>query len=277
MLQVNGIDHVYDLDELHPNHQPDRCGGLLTLAPRSAAKKWQFRSLPQVPAPAGHIQRKMVRIVAMADRILRLNRRQLMAGLSASVLGPALPAMAAAQGRPQLTLQAKPGIIALRPGGSDTPIWSFRGSAQDAGLRFKRGDELQISFGNGLPVPEVVNWYGLDGVPAAEPLAARTPLAPDATETSVIPLRHAGTLMCDLRLLGDGQARPCQARALIVAESEPVAVDRDEVFLIEDWRLRPDGTAIAPGSDPKGTTPIYTINGLTPLDIPTRAHERLRL
>jgi FtsP/CotA-like multicopper oxidase with cupredoxin domain len=219
----------------------------------------------------------MVRIVAMADRILRLNRRQLMAGLSASVLGPALPAMAAAQGRPQLTLQAKPGIIALRPGGPDTPIWSLQGSAQDAGLRFKRGDELQISFGNGLPVPEVVNWYGLDGVPAAEPLAARTPLAPGATETSVIPLRHAGTLMCDLRLLGDGQARPSQARALIVAESEPVAVDRDEVFLIEDWRLRPDGTAIAPGSDPKGRSPIYTINGLTALDIPARAHERLRL
>jgi FtsP/CotA-like multicopper oxidase with cupredoxin domain len=219
----------------------------------------------------------MVRIVAMADRILRLNRRQLMAGLSASVLGPATPAMAAAQGRPQLTLQAKPGIIALRPGGPDTPIWSFQGSAQDAGLRFKHGDELQISFGNGLPVPEVVNWYGLDGVPAAEPLAARTPLAPGATETSVIPLRHAGTLMCDLRLLGDGQARPCQARALIVAESEPAAVDRDEVFLIEDWRLRPDGTAIAPRSDPKGTTSIYTVNGLTALDIPARPHERLRL
>jgi FtsP/CotA-like multicopper oxidase with cupredoxin domain len=219
----------------------------------------------------------MVRIVAMADRILRLNRRQLMAGLSASVLGPALPAMAAAQGRPQLMLQAKPGIIALRPGGPDTRIWSFQGSAQDAGLRFKRGDEPQISFGNGLPVPEVVNWYGLDGVPAAEPLAARTPLAPGATETSVIPLRHAGTLMCDLRLLGDGQARPCQARALIVAESEPAAVDRDEVFLIEDWRLRPDGTAIAPGSDPKGTTSIYTVNGLTALDIPARPHERLRL
>jgi hypothetical protein len=38
---------------------------------------------------------------------------------------------------------------------------------------------------------------------------------------------------------------------LVVERSEPVAVDRDEVFLIEDWRLRPDGTAIAPGIDPK--------------------------
>ena len=92
----------------------------------------------------------------------------------------------------------------------------------------------------------------------------------------MIPLRHAGTFLCDLRLLGDGQARPLPARALIVAESEPVAVDRDEVFLIEDWRLRPDGTAIAPGIDPKDTTPVYTVNGLTTLDITARAHERLR-
>jgi FtsP/CotA-like multicopper oxidase with cupredoxin domain len=63
---------------------------------------------------------------------------------------------------------------------------------------------------------------------------------------------------------------------LIVGESEAVAVDRDEVFLIEDWRLRPDGTAIAPGIDPKDTMPVYTINGLTTPDIPARTHERLR-
>ena len=123
----------------------------------------------------------------------------------------------------------------------------------------------------------MLNWRGIDGVPAAEPLAARPPLAAGAKETSAIPLRHAGTFLCDLRLLGDGQARPSAARALIVAESEPVAVDRDEVFLIEDWRLRPDGTAIAPGIDPKDTTPLYTVNGRTTPDIPARAHERLRL
>jgi FtsP/CotA-like multicopper oxidase with cupredoxin domain len=83
--------------------------------------------------------------------------------------------------------------------------------------------------------------------------------------------------MCDLRLLGDGQPRPSRALALIVAESEAIEVDRDEVFLIEDWRLRPDGTAIAPGIDPKGTTAVYTVNGLAMPDIPIRTHERLRL
>jgi len=217
----------------------------------------------------------MVRII-MADRIFRLDRRELVAGLGAAVLSPALPRIAAAQGRPSLMLQAKAGIVALRPGEANTPIWSLLGPAPERDISLRRGDELEITLANELPVAAALNWHGLDGVPAAEPLAARAPLSPGAKETFVIPLRHAGTFMCDLRLLGDGQARPLPARALVVRESEPVAVDRDEVFLIEDWRLRPDGTAIAPGIDPKDTMPLYTINGLITPDIPTRTNERLR-
>jgi FtsP/CotA-like multicopper oxidase with cupredoxin domain len=211
----------------------------------------------------------------MADRIFPLNRRELMAGLGAAALGPAIPPMAVAQGRPLLTLQAKAGTIALRPGQPETPIWSLGAPTSD--LSLKRGGTLEITLLNDLPVPTVLNWHGIDGVPTAEPLAAQTPLAPGAKQTLAIPLRHAGTLMCDLRLLGDGQARPSPARALVVGESEPVTVDRDEVFLIEDWRLRPDGTAVAPGVDPKDTVPLTTINGQASQDIPVRTNERLRL
>jgi FtsP/CotA-like multicopper oxidase with cupredoxin domain len=198
-----------------------------------------------------------------------------MAGLGAAALGPAMPGIVAAQGRPALVLHAKAGFIALRPGAPATPIWSLQGPAPDPGLRFKRGDELAMTLQNELPVPTALNWHGIDGVPAAEPLAARPLLAPGAKQTFPIPLRQAGTFMCDLRLVGDGQAQPSPARALVVEESE-AAADRDEVLLIEDWRLRPDGTAIAPGTDPKGTNPVYTVNGQTTLDIPTRTHERLR-
>jgi FtsP/CotA-like multicopper oxidase with cupredoxin domain len=123
----------------------------------------------------------------------------------------------------------------------------------------------------------LLNWHGIDGAAAAEPLAARAPVKPGGSDSFVLPLRHAGTYLCDLRLLGDGAARPLPARALIVGESEAVTTDRDEVFLIEDWRLRPDGTAIAPGVEPADTEAVYTINGRTTLDIPARRHERLRL
>src|SRR5258706_2994153 len=240
------------------------------------SKKMAVRCLPGVAALTGHIQQKMVRIDTMADRILRLDRRELIAGLGAALLSPAVSPTAVAQGRPSLTLQAKAGVIALRPGGPDTPIWSLQSPTPDPAFRFKRGDALEITLGNELPVPTLLNWHGIDGVPAAEPLVARSPLAPNGTETFMVALRHAGTFRCDLRLLGDGQARPSRARALVVGESEPVTVDRDEVFLIEDWRLRSDSTLIAPGIDPKDTVTLYTINGLTTLDIPARTNERLR-
>jgi FtsP/CotA-like multicopper oxidase with cupredoxin domain len=213
----------------------------------------------------------------MTNRAFPLSRRRLLAGLSAAVLGPVTPSVATAQGRTALMLQAKPGTAALRPGQPDTPVWSLLTSAPAAGIRFRRGDQLEVTLGNDLPVSVVLNWHGIDGAPGTEPLTARSPLASGAKDTFVLPLRHAGTFLCDLHLLGDGQARPSPARALIVGESESVIVDRDEVVVIEDWRLRADGSAIAPGTDPKDTTSFFTVNGRASLDITTRAHERLRL
>src|SRR5882757_4843313 len=98
----------------------------------------------------------------MAERIFRLDRRGLMAGLGAAVLSPAIPRIAAALGRASLVLQAKPGVLALHPGQADTPIWSLQGPAPDPGLRFKRGDELEIALQNELPVPTVLDWHGID-------------------------------------------------------------------------------------------------------------------
>jgi FtsP/CotA-like multicopper oxidase with cupredoxin domain len=214
----------------------------------------------------------MVRINGMANGIFRPDRRSLLAGLGAAVLCPATPP-AMAQGRPTRTLHAKADVLALRPGEPDTPIWSLGGRE----LRFKRGESPEITFGNNLPVPMVLNWRGIDGAVAAEPLLARASPAPGILDTFQVPLRHAGTFLCDLALLGDGTERPARGLPLIVAESEAVAVDRDEVILLEDWRLRPDGTAIAPGIDPKDTRPVYTINGRTAQDIELRPRERLRL
>jgi FtsP/CotA-like multicopper oxidase with cupredoxin domain len=213
----------------------------------------------------------------MIKRVFPLTRRRLLAGLSATVLGPAMQSPATAQARTTLMLQAKPGTAALRTGQPDTLIWSLLPPTLETAIRFKRGDELEVVLENGLPVPVALNWHGVDGVPAAEPLAARSALASGAKDTFVLPLRRAGTFLCDLRLLGDGQARPLPARALIVGESVPVRVDRDEVVLVEDWRLRADGSAIAPGGEATNIKPLYTANGRALLDIATRTNERLRI
>jgi FtsP/CotA-like multicopper oxidase with cupredoxin domain len=212
----------------------------------------------------------------MTDGVFWPNRRGLLAGLGGTILWPHLPALAAPAGRPALTLLAKPGTAALRDGSADTPVWSLLGPTSDPVTHFRRGDEIELTLENQLPVPIALNWHGIDGASGAEPLT-RPPLNSGGKQELVVPFRHAGTFLCDLRLYGDGQARPLPARALIVAEDEPVPVDRDEVFLIEDWRLRSDGSAVAPGSEPADATAFYTVNGRPAPDISIRSNERLRL
>ena len=215
----------------------------------------------------------MVRIGLMASPKFPLNRRELIAGLGGIALGAAPTPKAIAQGRPALALQLKPDSIGLRPGGPDTPVWSLSGPE----LRLKRDEALEIGVGNELPAPAALDWRGIDGTPAAEPLTGRPPIAAGGRDTFAIRPRHAGTYFCDAGLLGDGQTRPSRGRPLIVGETGPVAVDRDEVILIEEWRLRPDGTAIAPGIDPKDATPLYTLNGRTSFELSAMGNQRLRL
>src|ERR1700722_5569707 len=109
--------------------------------------------------------RKMVRINAMSDHIFQPSRRAVLAGLGAVALTP--PATPPRGEEPiSAALRAKPGLLPLREGETATPVWSLG----DARLLFKRGDSPQISLANDLPVPIALNWRGLEGVPAAEPL-----------------------------------------------------------------------------------------------------------
>ena len=96
----------------------------------------------------------MVRIGPMASSKSLLDRRDIIAGLGAAALAPIWPATGLAQGRRRVSLQARAGSLALRPALQATPIWSLQGPE----LRFKRGDTVEVAFGNELPVP--ASWIG---------------------------------------------------------------------------------------------------------------------
>ncbi|MFH0302257.1 multicopper oxidase domain-containing protein [Bradyrhizobium sp. 31Argb] len=209
----------------------------------------------------------------MASLFLKLDRRTLLAGLGAAALQAGLPAATLAQARRSLAISARPDSLVLRQGGAATPVWSFPGED----IRANRGETIELTLGNDLPAPLALYCRGIDGAPAAEPLLARAPLAAGAKESFQLPLRHAGTFLFDPGLLNDGQPLPLRAKPLVVSEREHISVDRDEVLLIEEWRLRPDGSAIAPGTEAKDATPVYTVNGRTSFELSARANERLRL
>jgi hypothetical protein len=177
----------------------------------------------------------------------------------------------------QLALQARAATLDLRPGQPATPIWELAAVSHLGDVRLKRFDSCQMVFRNELPVPLAPVWYGLNAPAVTDQFRGRAPVAPDTTEISMISTPNAGTLLADFRLFEDGQKAPARPLPIIVAESSRVAVDRDVILLIEEWRLRPDGTALPPGRDPKDTTALYTINGKISSELAASAGERLRL
>ncbi|WP_426615831.1 multicopper oxidase domain-containing protein [Bradyrhizobium sp. McL0616] len=212
----------------------------------------------------------------MTTRFFAPTRREVLAGLGASaaglIAGGAAPSVTA-----QIALQARLATLALRPGQPATPIWELAAVSHIGNVHLKRGDRCEVVFRNDLPVPLAPVWYGLNGTAAADPLRGRAPTPPDATETSIISIPNAGTMLADFRLFEDGLKQPARPLPVIASETNRVAVDRDEILLIEEWRLRPDGTALPPGHDPKDTTPLFTLNGQTSFELSAAANERLRL
>ncbi len=209
----------------------------------------------------------------MASEILRMDRRALLAGVGATSLGLLLPGGSSAQALPPVAIQARRGALNLRSGSPETPVWMLAAPE----MRFRRGDNLQVEFANELAVPVGLDWRGIDGVPAIELLTGRRMLAAAGWEKVRIPLRDAGTFLCDMSVLANQNALPARGQPVVVTESEPVTVDRDEVLLVEEWRLRADGTAAVPGTDANETTVSWTLNGKPSIDVSARSNDRLRL
>lgn len=215
----------------------------------------------------------------MMFRPARLTRRHLLAGFgAAAAAGPAATIHAQSQ-HPQIhAIDAMPTPLSLGPDHRETTVWSLKTDGSSGSLRFRQSESMGLVVNNGLPAPFVLNWHGLDGAAAIEPLTARPLISPGGTDRYSLPFRQAGTFMCDSRLLGDGLAQPSPAQALIVEERTPTEVDRDEVMLIEDWRLDAEGLPVAPGTTEKKVgPPLYLVNGKPSLDINFHINERLRL
>jgi FtsP/CotA-like multicopper oxidase with cupredoxin domain len=206
---------------------------------------------------------------------LSLTRRSLLAGLGAAVALPCSFRPGLAQQAQALQLREQP--LRLREGSPETIAWRFDQGIGVPDYRFRVGDTLSLDLTNDLPVPVNLNWYGLDGIAGAEPLLAERALGPGQRTTRSIPLRFAGTYFVETRIGSEGAAKPLPGAAFAVGEASPPQIDRDDILLIEDWRLKPDGSLLAPGQDSTNATTIYTINGKLDWNILARANQRLRL
>lgn len=210
---------------------------------------------------------------------MQIDRRRLIAGLGGALLLPSPVAGQPAIRREvrRLILRARPATRALRSGEPPSEIWALEPADEAPMPSFRRGDNVAATFHNDLSVPAVLNWHGLDGNSASEPLTARAAVPPGGKDEWTLVLNHAGTLFCEARLLGDGQSRATGSIAQTVQEDPPVTIDRDEVLLIEDWRIGRDGNTSAPGTAAEGNPPLQTVNGKPSQDITLKASQRLRI
>ena len=219
---------------------------------------------------------------------MRVSRRALMLGAGAATLGSMAP-VRRGLADPEIKeyrLTAKPAVVNLTGNGhSDTAVWAYEGTVPGPEIRVSQGDRVRIVVSNQFAEETTVHWHGIrvpngmDGVPGLTqpPIRRGESFVYEFTPTDAGTFwyhPHADTL----QHLGRGLAG-----GLIVEEREPIAVDRDLLWFIEDWRLD-DGGHIAPGfgnrmeagmSGRVGN--VVSINGRVPKPVSVRAGERVRL
>lgn len=201
-----------------------------------------------------------------------------MAALGGAAFSPFLLCQARTQGilgPPRLGLRLRPASLALQQG-APTPVWSLDSDKDGFITRLLRGDLLEFEFANETPATVAVEARGINGAAAAVPLLGQPPLAANGKATLTIPVSQPGTFLIDPRLLGDGGERPLLPRVLVI-EDIAKGADRDEVLLIEDWRLRGDGSALSPGQDAGSAATLYTLNRSPSFDVRVKHNERVRL
>ena len=123
--------------------------------------------------------------------------------------------------------------------GPATEVWAYDGQVPGPLLRFRQGERLRIEVENQLAEPTTVHWHGLrppagmDGVP----YLSQPPIEPGERFLYEFDLPDAGTFWYHPHLNSSEQLGRGLHGVLIVDEANPPAVDRDLVWVLDDWRL----------------------------------------
>ena len=165
-----------------------------------------------------------------------------------------------------------------------TRVWAYRGSVPGPELRVRQGDRLRVRVENLLPEETTVHWHGvrvpnaMDGVPHL----TQPPIAPGSTFVYEFDCPDAGTYWYHPHTRSFEQVERGLAGALIVEEPQPIAVDRDLVWVLDDWRtpgaqISEDFGNMMDISHAGRLGNTVTINGRVPEQFALRSGERIRL
>src|SRR5690554_758982 len=214
-----------------------------------------------------------------------LSRRHLLLTTAGLVAAGALPRSLRAQAEAQ-RLVAGPGRAQVAPVGyPQTDVWAYDGVVPGPTLRLRQGERLDLVVENRLEEPTTIHWHGIrlpnemDGVAHL----TQAPIQPGESFHYSFDCPDAGTFWYHPHFRSFEQVERGLAGALIVEEAEPPQVDRDLLWVLDDWRLTEEA-AIAEDfgafhdiSHAGRLGNSATINGRSPEPLAVRPGERLRL
>ncbi len=164
-------------------------------------------------------------------------------------------------------------------------VWSYNGAVPGPELRVRQGERLRAVLENGLDEQTTIHWHGvrvpnaMDGVPHL----TQAPVEPGQSFVYDFVAQDAGTFWYhphqrSFEQVGRGLYGP-----LIIEEAEPIKVDRDVTWMLDDWRLDDEGQ-IGGGFGSRHDAMMAgrignttTINGKVPEPFKVRPNERVRL
>ncbi len=164
-------------------------------------------------------------------------------------------------------------------------VWAYNDQVPGPILRARLGEEVVVHLDNELPQPTTIHWHGvrvpnaMDGVPGV----TQEPIPPGGSFTYRFVPKDAGTFWFHPHVRGAEQVERGLYGVLVVDDAQPPPYSRDEVWVLDDWRLGSDGEI-----DPRFVTrrdlahdgrwgQIVTVNGDARQLMVVRPGERIRL
>ena len=175
---------------------------------------------------------------------MNLKRREVLnigASLGALTFFPYYNVVARAESHQKLV--AKKGSIQLAPPEyQKTEIWGYNGVAPGPLIRVKQGDQLSRVFVNELPQESSVHWHGIHIENSMDGVSGLTQQAvtPGNSFTYEFNVPDAGTYWYHAHHNSIEQVGRGLYGTLIVDENEQIDIDREEILVIDDWRIDPE-------------------------------------
>lgn len=179
-------------------------------------------------------------VCAVSLQPMTIDRRRFLSLAAAGAAWPLLAPYPAAAGMQAVRLTAGTARRQLVPVEyPDTEVWAFNGEVPGPLLRARQGDTLRVTLRNALPQATTVHWHGIrlpnamDGVPHL----TQKPVAPGGEFVYEFALPDAGTYWYHPHERSHQQVARGLYGALVVDEPQPPQFDRDETWVLSDWRL----------------------------------------